>query len=398
MDENISETPNGIAAPHRHAGFGRRFVAQTIDVMFISLITFILQSMIGQNPFSYLTSLNNPDQLLQLRSSPGYLLAQAISYILYGVYLIIFWVYYDGATPGKRLLAIRIIREDEQKITLPIAFVRIIGMIFSSLPLGLGYLWVIWDSKKQSWHDKLAKTYVIRTEAHTKTVLVVTLFTLSILYQLFIVISGGIIGYLTAKPIAEQQTQTRQSVKTYQQASGQLPPDAKTHFDRSQELFKQIHEVSNDPKKVRVINDENIIELKKAVEIASDSARIWYELGNAYTWISSNGTLEDGLAAYGKAEELEPNNVIYVTNVGDMLIRLGKNQDAVLQLQKALRMSSDYAAPEYLIGVAYKNIKIYDEAKNHLEKALEIYKNSNESGSLDEEILRAQQQLAEIPK
>ena len=397
MTENISEPPPQ-KIPHTYAGFGRRLIAYTIDGLFISIITVIFQSIIGQNPFSYLTSINNPDQIQQLRSSPGYLAAQAASYILYGIYLVIFWMYYDGATPGKRLLAIRIIRENEQKITFPTAIVRIIGMIFSSLPLGLGYLWVLWDSKKQSWHDKLAKTYVIRTEAHTKTLLVVILFTLSVLYQLFTIFAGVLIGYLAGKPIAQEQAQTRQSVQTYQQALAELPPDAKIHFDRSQELFRQIREASNDPQKVRTINDENIVELKKAIEIASNSARIWSELGNAYTWVSSNGTIEDGLAAYGKAEELEPNNVIYITNVGDMLMRLEKNQDAILQLQKALRMSSNYAAPEYLIGVAYKNLKIYDEAKKHLEKAIEIYTSANTNGNLDDEILRAQQQLAGVPK
>ena len=397
MTENISEPPPQ-KIPHTYAGFGRRLIAYTIDGLFISIITVIFQSIIGQNPFSYLTSINNPDQIQQLRSSPGYLAAQAASYILYRIYLVIFWMYYDGATPGKRLLAIRIIRENEQKITFPTAIVRIIGMIFSSLPLGLGYLWVLWDSKKQSWHDKLAKTYVIRTEAHTKTLLVVILFTLSVLYQLFTIFAGVLIGYLAGKPIAQEQAQTRQSVQTYQQALAELPPDAKIHFDRSQELFRQIREASNDPQKVRTINDENIVELKKAIEIASNSARIWSELGNAYTWVSSNGTIEDGLAAYGKAEELEPNNVIYITNVGDMLMRLEKNQDAILQLQKALRMSSNYAAPEYLIGVAYKNLKIYDEAKKHLEKAIEIYTSANTNGNLDDEILRAQQQLAGVPK
>ena len=32
----------------------------------------------------------------------------------------------------------------------------------TALPLGLGYLWAIWDKQKQGWHDKMAGTVVVR--------------------------------------------------------------------------------------------------------------------------------------------------------------------------------------------------------------------------------------------
>jgi uncharacterized RDD family membrane protein YckC len=39
---------------------------------------------------------------------------------------------------------------------------RYFAYILSMLPLLLGYLWAAWDPKKQTWHDKLAGTYVVR--------------------------------------------------------------------------------------------------------------------------------------------------------------------------------------------------------------------------------------------
>ena len=27
----------------------------------------------------------------------------------------------------------------------------------------LGYLWMLWDGKNQTWHDKVAGTFVVRT-------------------------------------------------------------------------------------------------------------------------------------------------------------------------------------------------------------------------------------------
>ena len=38
---------------------------------------------------------------------------------------------------------------------------RYFAYLLSSLPLGLGFLWIAFDSKKQGWHDKLAGTAVI---------------------------------------------------------------------------------------------------------------------------------------------------------------------------------------------------------------------------------------------
>lgn len=76
--------------------------------------------------------------------------------------------------------------------------------------------------------------------------------------------------------------------------------DAKVHYDRSQELFKQMREIQSSGKsdaeviaETKKLNDENIAEIKKALEIEHNNPKLWSQLGSAYTWISSTGTLED---------------------------------------------------------------------------------------------------------
>lgn len=32
----------------------------------------------------------------------------------------------------------------------------------SSIPLGLGYFWMLWDGRKQTWHDKLVGSLVVK--------------------------------------------------------------------------------------------------------------------------------------------------------------------------------------------------------------------------------------------
>ena len=47
---------------------------------------------------------------------------------------------------------------------------RYFATILSMVIFGLGYLWIVFDRRNQSWHDKLAGTVVIRNR-HTERVI-----------------------------------------------------------------------------------------------------------------------------------------------------------------------------------------------------------------------------------
>jgi uncharacterized RDD family membrane protein YckC len=44
---------------------------------------------------------------------------------------------------------------------------RYVGYFVSLIPLALGYLWIAWDPRKQSFHDKIARTVVVRSSGTT---------------------------------------------------------------------------------------------------------------------------------------------------------------------------------------------------------------------------------------
>lgn len=68
-----------------------------------------------------------------------------------------------GQTLGKWLIGIRIISSDQTKAKVSQIVIRhLFGYIISTLPFTLGLLWVLWDPKQQTWHDKLAKTLVVK--------------------------------------------------------------------------------------------------------------------------------------------------------------------------------------------------------------------------------------------
>lgn len=70
--------------------------------------------------------------------------------------------YYHGATLGKKIMKLRVIRADGQQMTLGRAALReTVGRFVSNFLFYLGYFWVIYDPYNRAWHDHIAKTLVI---------------------------------------------------------------------------------------------------------------------------------------------------------------------------------------------------------------------------------------------
>lgn len=134
-----------------YASFGRRFIAAIIDAIIVFVVQFVLTM-----PF--------PETAPGIQPTTGAMLAQIIG-TLFALIYYVYFIYKEGATPGKKLMKIRVVREDGQPITVIGAILReVVGKFVSGIVIGLGYLWVLWDKKKQAWHDKIAGTIVVKTE------------------------------------------------------------------------------------------------------------------------------------------------------------------------------------------------------------------------------------------
>ena len=67
-----------------------------------------------------------------------------------------------GASPGKALLGMKVVHaESGKKLSFWRALLRDLGYIPGAVVLGMGFLWIAGDPKKQGWHDKLANTLVV---------------------------------------------------------------------------------------------------------------------------------------------------------------------------------------------------------------------------------------------
>ncbi len=134
-----------------YAGFWRRVAAQLLDYVLLVLATL---------PVVYVTGGDAADALSGDRAwtDPVAILTQ---YVLPFVVTVVLWVRLGG-TPGKLLMECEVVdARTGRRITSGQAVLRYFGYLLSTLPLLLGFLWVMWDPRKQGFHDKLAGTVVV---------------------------------------------------------------------------------------------------------------------------------------------------------------------------------------------------------------------------------------------
>lgn len=82
---------------------------------------------------------------------------------------VIFWIAYHvgmwtwkGTTIGGVVCRIRVVREDGRDLDFSLALVRALAAVFSLLAFGIGFFWAGWTRERQSWHDKIAGTIIVK--------------------------------------------------------------------------------------------------------------------------------------------------------------------------------------------------------------------------------------------
>jgi len=145
-----SESPTG-----KPAGFFSRLEAFIIDLMLILIASLAGIAMFGLIIRFFLRPVFDLNLHLA-RYSPLVVSVMLVFYYLF------FWALL-GFTPGKLLLGLKIVRRDGRKMGLGRAIIRFIGYWISAIPLFLGFIWILFDGRREGWHDKLAGTHVIYT-------------------------------------------------------------------------------------------------------------------------------------------------------------------------------------------------------------------------------------------
>ena len=152
--------PQGVTFAH----WGKRVAALLIDGL-IGLLTYIpyvigtAVAVGGSETDAYgNTTMDN--------GSAGIVIVlMLLSVVLYLAYFI--WNFCikqgkTGYTIGKGIMGIKLVKaETGQPIGGGMAFVRQLAHILDGIPCYIGYLWPLWDAKRQTFADKIIGTYVI---------------------------------------------------------------------------------------------------------------------------------------------------------------------------------------------------------------------------------------------
>ena len=97
------------------------------------------------------------------------MLATRLLDLEFGGFFLVFLVYHvalwgtRGTTVGGIICQLRVVRIDGAPIRFTEALVRGLSSIFSAAVAGLGWFWMLWDAERQTWHDRIAGTIVVRT-------------------------------------------------------------------------------------------------------------------------------------------------------------------------------------------------------------------------------------------
>jgi len=97
-------------------------------------------------------------------------LLAALSLPLYVLFVLLAMVYvtymhgFYGQTLGQRLFGLRVLTTHGEELGYLNAFFRFVTTCFAAGLLGLGILWIAVDPNKQGWHDKVARTVIVRAK------------------------------------------------------------------------------------------------------------------------------------------------------------------------------------------------------------------------------------------
>jgi uncharacterized RDD family membrane protein YckC len=153
------QTPENVAFGYQVAGIGSRFLASILDTIIVVLlqVAILVVLTLTMNAFEGTAW---ADQL------SGWIVAifGLIAAIFYWGYYIFFEMLWNGQSPGKRWVGLRVIRADGTPITLSESLIRNIARIIDFLPAayGVGVVTMFIDKQSRRLGDLAAGTLVVQ--------------------------------------------------------------------------------------------------------------------------------------------------------------------------------------------------------------------------------------------
>lgn len=373
-----------------YASFQKRLLAFGVDAALLIIINILINFAFGRNLFALPSSSNLLSIVTQVFRPM----------IVTAIATVTVWVLWNGQTPGMRWMHIRIVKTDGSRLDIGTAIIRYIGFVISGLVANLGHIWMLFDDHKQTWQDKMAKTYVIETDTHrisSRSLMLVVLF--------YILISGGVYaGVFISSGVINSPGDIRSLYDTLRTITAIqfFKPEVKKHWELARIPTNEIWDLDwTDPEQQKIIRPKAraaIEELKIARDLDPNNAIIYMRLGDLYGKLDGDPAAEKSHESYKTAVALDPKNGEYHTFLGNALNRLGRYEEAIASFNKTLELYNDDRHAYKGLGEAYQNLQQFDKALEYYLKAIDEYTKFNTKGSYYKQIREIEQALADIPK
>lgn len=159
-DHHIIDTPENIEFSYAIAGIGSRFLATVIDTVFLVLIQLLLLLVVG---FA-IGLLEAMEVGLQHLDSIFLAVWSLLSFLFLWGYYIFFEMFWNGQTPGKRAIKIRVVQRGGRPVGFAATVIRNLVRVIDFLPgfYGIGVLVMFIDRQARRAGDFAAGTLVVK--------------------------------------------------------------------------------------------------------------------------------------------------------------------------------------------------------------------------------------------
>ena len=156
------QTPENVAFGYLIAGIGSRFLASLLDTLIVGLLQIVILVVLTLVIRAFDSSAF-ADQI----SAWVYAMFGLVAAIFYWGYYVFFEMLWNGQTPGKRWVGLRVIRSDGTPITLSEALIRNLARLVDFLPAayGIGIVTMFIDKQSRRLGDLAAGTLVVQDRA-----------------------------------------------------------------------------------------------------------------------------------------------------------------------------------------------------------------------------------------
>lgn len=149
---------DSLARRHgEYAGFVTRLIAFIIDRLIVVLA--VLGTAVGAAFVVRTFERGLQPELIDLPHVGLAIVAGSLPVLFSLIYDVGCWTL-AGQTPGKRLMGLLVVETNGERLKLGRALLRWLGYWLSGI-LFLGFLWILVDNRRQGFHDKLARTFVV---------------------------------------------------------------------------------------------------------------------------------------------------------------------------------------------------------------------------------------------